>query len=357
MSSGSTKRLQLLGNFGSTQPNWNQNDPTQPDYIHNRPFYADSESMEVCNGTYTFEGDIDLDMYMSPIDVSEEISNDAELADSIFNGDMYSTVIFDGVSYADLPVKPLFTDDIQFVYIGNLSLVNTVFGLQADDTGEPFLGLFLKGFVMLTNQAGEHTIALTVSIDNNIKKIPAKFITQTPSNWNQNDPTQPDYIKNRPFYINRGTLYNVVPMSTVTTENIGGLYGFTCSIQSLVGVTISGTPCVYVTFDGVEYDCVALADNGDITAGNMSIIDNSYSDTGEPFAIIINAGATEVIIVTVDTESTEHTVSIFVYDQGAAKIVKIPSMYLPDNIGGGLTEDQVKALIDDALGVIENGSY
>lgn len=37
----STKKLQILGSFGGTTPDWNQNDSTAQDYIKNRPFYME----------------------------------------------------------------------------------------------------------------------------------------------------------------------------------------------------------------------------------------------------------------------------------------------------------------------------
>ena len=46
--------------------------------------------------------------------------------------------------------------------------------------------------------------------------------------------------------------------------------------------------------------------------------------------------------------------------QGIADLttsVKIDPKYLPDNIGGGVTEERVNELINEALGVIENGTY
>lgn len=67
------------------------------------------------------------------------------------------------------------------------------------------------------------------------------------SDWNQNDPTQPDYVKNRPFYIET---------KTVTVENAtdGALEGFPAFVT---GDTVT------VNVDGVEHSLVAYYDEGE----------------------------------------------------------------------------------------------
>lgn len=44
--------MSLLDNVNVTQPDWNQNDETAPDYVKNRPFYS-----EVLNYSITWDGD------------------------------------------------------------------------------------------------------------------------------------------------------------------------------------------------------------------------------------------------------------------------------------------------------------
>ena len=72
--------------------------------------------------------------------------------------------------------------------------------------------------------------------------------------WNQNDNAQPDYVKNRPFWIEK-TKELMFPYITgpieVTTENKGnGLFIATGELFSLKPDVTN-----YVVFDGVEYTC------------------------------------------------------------------------------------------------------
>lgn len=72
--------------------------------------------------------------------------------------------------------------------------------------------------------------------------------------WNQNDDTQPDYVKNRPFWREK-TKELMFPHITgpieVTTENDGN--GFFIATGELFSLKPDVTN--YVVFDGVEYTC------------------------------------------------------------------------------------------------------
>lgn len=91
--------------------------------------------------------------------------------------------------------------------------------------------------------------------------------------WNQNDETQPDYVKNRPFWREK-TKEFMFPYITepidVTTEDDGrGFFIATGDFRVQLGVTN------YVVFDGVEYTCEPYYDE---TAGNVGIGSFDFSD-------------------------------------------------------------------------------
>lgn len=73
------------------------------------------------------------------------------------------------------------------------------------------------------------------------------------SDWNQNDETQPDYVKNRPFWREKTKelLYgSITEPIDITTKNDGsGFFVATGLFAVKPGVTN------YVVFDGVEYTC------------------------------------------------------------------------------------------------------
>ena len=141
------------------------------------------------------------------------------------------------------------------------------------------------------------------------------------SDWNQNDETQPDYVKNRPFYTGGPVETVLVEESTVSFAEDRGLYiaRFPSTFEATVGETYK------VYWDGAAYECACVNLDDILTIGNLSII-GAGSDTGEPFIIgISNNDGTQ--IATADT-SASHTVSISI----VSSVVKIDGKYLPNTV-------------------------
>ena len=71
--------------------------------------------------------------------------------------------------------------------------------------------------------------------------------------WNQNDETQPDYVKNRPFWREKTKEllrpYITEPIEVTTVDNGSGFFSASGDFDVAPGVTN------YVVFDGVEYTC------------------------------------------------------------------------------------------------------
>lgn len=148
--------------------------------------------------------------------------------------------------------------------------------------------------------------------------------------WNQNDSTQPDYVKNRPFYTGNPVETVLVEESTVTFAESDGLYmaQFESTFSATVGETYK------VSWDGAAYECTCVSFNGEHAIGNLSIV-SAGSDTGEPFIIGIRNGVA-IQIVTADT-SASHTFSISGF---VPEVVKIDEKYLPDTVA---TKSEVEA--------------
>ena len=138
--------------------------------------------------------------------------------------------------------------------------------------------------------------------------------------WNQNDDTQPDYVKNRPFYSGDPVETVLVEESTVTFAEKNGLY--VGIFQSTVKATVGETYKVY--WDGTVYECTCVYYKNSPSIGNISIT-GAGSDTGEPFFMAITDG-NGIRIGTTDT-SASHTISISHYYAG--EVVKINRKYLP----------------------------
>lgn len=139
--------------------------------------------------------------------------------------------------------------------------------------------------------------------------------------WNQNDETAADYIKNRPFY-SETTETVLVEESTVPFTSPGaGLYYAT--IQSAFKPTAGET--YKVSWDGVAYECVGETISGYTVIGNPSVI-GVGADTGEPFVISPLADNSGIEIYTKDT-SASHTISI---SGSIAEVTQIPDKYISD---------------------------
>ena len=141
--------------------------------------------------------------------------------------------------------------------------------------------------------------------------------------WNENDPTKPGYIKNRPFYTGNPVETVFVEESTVPfTDSNHGLY--------IAQIRLNFAPTVgevyKVSWDGTVYECTCVGFSGETVIGNLSIA-GAGSDTGEPFVVGV-MGDGEAMIYTLDT-SASHIISI---SGSIAEVVKIDEKYLPDDL-------------------------
>ena len=137
--------------------------------------------------------------------------------------------------------------------------------------------------------------------------------------WNQNDETAPDYVKNRPFYTGTHVETVLVEESTVSFAPSKDIY--MGELQSAFAPTVGETYKVY--WDGAAYECACVNFNNMLVIGNLSIA-GDVSDTGEPFIMAVKIGI-GINIGTADT-SASHTISISGY---AGSVVKIDQKYLP----------------------------
>lgn len=142
--------------------------------------------------------------------------------------------------------------------------------------------------------------------------------------WNQNDSTQPDYVKNRPFYTGNTVETVLVEESTVSFAPADGVYmGI---LESTFSATVGET--YKVSWDGTVYECTCVNFNDFLVIGNISII-GAGSDTGEPFLVFVINGH-GIRINTADT-SASHTLSI---SGEQTPIVKIPAKFIDKDASG-----------------------
>ena len=140
--------------------------------------------------------------------------------------------------------------------------------------------------------------------------------------WNQNDETAADYVKNRPFYTGAPVETVLVEESTVAFTDYDGIYMGQPELTFIptVGETYK------VSWDGTTYESTCVNFNNLQVIGNLSIM-GIGSDTGEPFLISVGNGR-GIQIITADT-SASHTFSISGF---VTEVVKIDEKYLPENL-------------------------
>ena len=140
------------------------------------------------------------------------------------------------------------------------------------------------------------------------------------SDWNQNDATQPDYVKNRPFYAED-------PVETILLEEQAVTF---TDGESDTSFNFKASPedinHIKVTWDGTEYICIPQIYSNRIKFGNKFLVNNKYEDTGEPFYYDGEYFYTE-------SSTNSHQIKV---SKLSNKVIKIKPNYIPNsNIRNG----------------------
>ena len=139
--------------------------------------------------------------------------------------------------------------------------------------------------------------------------------------WNQNDSTAADYVKNRPFYTGDTVETVLVEESTVPFVPNNGMY--MGQLESTFSATVGET--YKVSWDGAVYESACVDSHGTTLIGNLALA-GPESDTGEPFVMNVENGK-RIQIIAAGT-SASHTLSIS--QCVAGEVVKIDEKFIPD---------------------------
>lgn len=181
----------------------------------------------------------------------------------------------------------------------------------------------VPGTIYITTDTGEMYVDDT--LDNRVQ------IGSKPD-YEQNDSTASDYIKNRPFYVDGSTvepLYNKTELTFDIDEEAGIS---SCEIPGVRLSLVEGQTYT-VNFDDVDYivqSHILEAEEGTtIGLGNLHFISGEdFSDTGEPFILLYNEYSEDeysLVIATNIVDSTTHTVAIQIRVE---HIVKLDNKFL-----------------------------
>lgn len=152
----------------------------------------------------------------------------------------------------------------------------------------------------------------------------------------QNDPEQPDYVKNRTHW-EEANLSELYAIENCAFSANGGLYMAEIRIDDLDAVVVAGNEYV-VKWDGNEYRVTAVdyMDGAAVLLGNASI-PNAGDDTGEPFVMQITSYA--IVVATLETAAS-HSVGIY---EGSTIVHKLDPKFLPEG-GFGWEEGETTVI-------------
>lgn len=160
-------------------------------------------------------------------------------------------------------------------------------------------------------------------------------------NWNQNDPTADDYIKNRTHW--EETIqgkFALVPEMTVNISDDGGYQDLSNSVKLTAGEKYT------VILNGITYECVArdFNDEDAVIIGNGAVYGDGIKGNDEPFSCDNYSDGT--IYLNVAAAGT-YTISIC-SDETRTIVHKLDKKFIdiPDNL---VTEEDVINLMDEEL--------
>ena len=279
-------------------PDYLQNDETAADYIKNRPFYTtDPVETELVNGTFAFT---------SP---REGLYVNGDITTELTEGETYKASI-DGVEYET--VCQSFSG---MLYIGSIEIIT------GGTPKSPFVYTPADGSFATNIEGVSHEIVIK-SFAQEVVKIDAKYLPDTvvQPDWNQNDDTQPDYVKNRPFYT-----------ASVETELVNGEFAFAyntklgCYTNRDIKIELTEGEAYKVTLDSVEYETVCqVFQEGVLYIGASEILNGGTPPSNMPFAY---TKASNGYTTFATTTGNFHEIII---KSIKSQIIPIPEQYIPE---------------------------
>lgn len=164
----------------------------------------------------------------------------------------------------------------------------------------------------------------------NIGAISSSELVQ--SDWNQNDETAKDYIKNRICYTKDAT-ETIVLNSTLSFTDISQQDKTVFSYQDTSSSIKFNEGTVYnVNFDSISYSCIAFTNTNIpncVILGNLGVVSELSSATNEPFVMVTDSKGSQGLQILTNLTGTSHSVKI---TEIHTEIIKLDKKYIPDDI-------------------------
>jgi hypothetical protein len=144
--------------------------------------------------------------------------------------------------------------------------------------------------------------------------------------WNQNDPTAQDYVKNRPFYSEESWAVVHEEQTVHFMTDSYGIQGvWIHAAPHICDAYPVGTTCK-VVIDGEEFVGVIDSQNNNRYFGNAHLYWHDLADTGESFCVA--SGGLDTLFIYTTKPVTMCKVSVLACDGETVK--KLDAKYLPD---------------------------
>ena len=224
-------------------------------------------------------------------------------------------------------------------------------GETYEDTGEKYQG-----------EGGVKTVNGTEPDENGNVEVTAGV----QSDWDQNDETAQDYVKNRPFYSYTTKFEMINGTYTSELNTAFGVFVFNIAYENGNFDTDADNGMNYpnninITLDGAEYNGLSLVVVSPLgrCAGNLSYLNvmlgTSYENTGEPFVCNVNMGA--LLIVTDPTQSTTQAIAMSVDKTSIKRMSSNFIQGLIGQIGDVDTAEVFNSYLDGTAVNVASGNY
>lgn len=165
-----------------------------------------------------------------------------------------------------------------------------------------------------------------------------EIVAGVQSDWNQNDETATDYVKNRTHW-EEHNLTTIINKRTVTVNSSYAAISSSCPI-------LTPGQTYIVVLNDVTYQCVARTYGAAVLLGNGRIYGDGMSSNNEPFAIDIYSSGTAYLNV---ASSGKYTVSLL---SNNTTVHTIDPKYLPESVKQVYT---LPVATDAELGGVKSG--
>ena len=345
------------------QADWAQTDETAVDYIKNKPESElpavttedNDKVLAVVNGVWdkveanfgsgqsgTIEKDVTVEWNTSNVAISFEIPftgmSAYKIAEAIPTKEQLLSANYNISDY-----KGNNTFNVIIADNGIMLDDENMFGFQITDLDFGYLVLYKSGEMTALFQGNnipinvpetgiyqiwDTDIAFPTTMFGSITYKIIEEVNFVQSNWNQNDQTKPDYIKNRPFYDN--TKVDEI----ITNHKVTEIPSLITLSSDVVALFANNFDEAHIVWDDTTYKCKPeiIEDTG-VTAmcfGNTPLISGG-EDNGVPFVIAVaqegeNFMMSIMSIKDADPESINHTISFSLVTED---VVQIDHKFIP----------------------------